>query len=145
MVFENEGGVWTRESASAKQQQKKKKITIKRKEKTKKKRKSESETGMRKRRTVSVYQLPAKPLSDELYIAGPSPARYRFNFKLKFMSGLLPFCRIELHTFSAGYHTNPHVSMLVPPQERSFHAVKKVQCMRSGFRQTEIKLELKLI
>jgi len=31
---------------------------------------------------------------------GPSPARYRFNFKLKFMNGLLPFCRIRLRTFS---------------------------------------------
>lgn len=31
---------------------------------------------------------------------GPSPAPYRFNFKLKFMNGLLPFCRIRLRTFS---------------------------------------------
>ena len=68
-------------------QRKKKKETITTKKKKKKKKKKKMKSGSE----GSVYQLPAKPLSDELYIAGPSPARYRFNFKLKFMSGLLPF------------------------------------------------------
>lgn len=35
------------------------------------------------------------------YISRSLPrARYRFNFKLKFMNGLLPFCQIRLRTFS---------------------------------------------
>lgn len=58
---------------------------------------------------------------------GPSPARYRFNFKLKFMSGLLPFCRIELRTFSARHHANPDASMRAPPQGRAFRTAVNVR------------------
>jgi len=64
----------------------------------KKKKKMKSETGMRE--VCPRAAATCKTTLGRAIYRGPSPARYRFNFKLKFMNGLLPFCRIRLRTFS---------------------------------------------
>lgn len=116
-------------TSSAKQ---KTRTTTLKKKKKKKMMKNESETGIRE--VCPCTRLPAKPLSNELYIASPSPARYRFNFKLKFMNGLLSFCWIELRTFSAFYCTDsrPIYAYIAPRMFISRRRKRSFSCLQTS-------------
>lgn len=73
-------------------------VKQKRKKTTRKEEDEERETGMRE--VCLCVAATCKTTLGRAIYRGPSPAPYRFNFKLKFMNGLLPFCRIRLRTFS---------------------------------------------